>query len=472
MKSAEQLFPAFASKMRQAGVSEAAIRAFEGSFSSLLQGNTGTISESEIEPVSRLPHSDEMDQDPKGNASLLSQTAVIKLNGGLGTSMGLDAAKSLLTVKPGLTFLDIIVRHVLHLRKSHRVPLRLLFMNSFSTAPDTRRFLANYPELGPANELELLQNQVPKVNAQTFLPVTWESNPQLEWCPPGHGDIYPSLLGSGWLDRLLKEGVQFLFVSNADNLGASVDPGILSYFAASGKPFLMEVAERTPGDRKGGHLAMRNGRFLLRESAQCTEEDAAAFQDIQKYRFFNTNNLWIRLDSLREALEQHGGYIPLPLIRNTKTVDPRDKNSPRVYQLEHAMGAAIEKFEGAGALVVPRSRFAPVKTTADLLGLRSDAYEITSDWRVVLASDRAGKPPRVELDGDYYQIVDQLEEKLAAGAPSLRECTELSVTGPVVFNPQNVFRGKVTLLNRTARPALLEPGIYEDCTVDLQSAAN
>ncbi len=472
MKNAEQLFPAFAQKMRKAGVSNAAIRAFEGSFASLLQGDTGTIAESEIEPVSRLPHFDEIAQGAQGNSSLLTRTAVIKLNGGLGTSMGLDAAKSLLTVKPGLTFLDIIVRHVLHLRKTHRVPLRLLFMNSFSTAPDTRRFLEKYPALGPANELELLQNQVPKVDAQTFQPAVWEANPQLEWCPPGHGDIYPSLLGSGWLDRLLNEGVQFLFVSNADNLGASVDPSILGYFAASGKPFLMEVAERTPSDRKGGHLAMRGGRFLLRESAQCTEKDAPAFQDIQKHRFFNTNNLWIRLDAMREALEQHGGYIPLPLIRNTKTVDPRDKTSPRVYQLEHAMGAAIELFEGAGALVVPRSRFAPVKTTADLLALRSDAYEITPEWLVTLTTDRAGTPPRVELDGDHYQIVDQLEEKLVAGAPSLRGCSELKVTGPVVFNPENVFRGKVTLLNRTTLPARLRPGIYENCTVDVQSASN
>ena len=470
MKNAEQLFPAFALKMRQAGVTEAAIRAFEGSFVSLLQGNTGTIPESEIEPVSRLPHVEQIGQGKKSNGALLSHTAVIKLNGGLGTSMGLDAAKSLLTVKPGLTFLDIIVRHVLHLRKSHQIPLRLLFMNSFSTAPDTRRFLDQYPELGPASEMELLQNQVPKVDAQTYLPAIWAANPQLEWCPPGHGDIYPSLLGSGWLDRLLQEGVQFLFVSNADNLGASVDPAILGYFAGSGKPFLMEVAERTASDRKGGHLAMRDGRFLLRESAQCTEEDVPAFQDIQKHRFFNTNNLWIRLDALREALEQHGGYIPLPLIRNTKTVDPRDKNSPRVYQLEHAMGAAIELFEGAGALVVPRSRFAPVKTTADLLALRSDAYEITPEWLVMLARDRAGKPPRVELDGEHYQIVDQLEEKLAAGAPSLRGCSELSVTGPVVFNPENVFRGKVTVLNRTSRAAHLQPGVYEDCTVDLHAA--
>ena len=167
------------------------------------------------------------------------------------------------------------------------------------------------------------------------------------------------------LDRLLKEGYLYLFVSNSDNLGATMDPALLNWFAGSDMPFLMEVTTRTSADRKGGHLAKRksDGQLLLRESAQCPEEDMDVFQDINRHRYFNTNNLWLRLDDLAEGLRRNGGLLPLPVITNQKTVDPRDKKSPAVYQLETAMGAAIGCFSGAGAVVVPRTRFAPVKTT-------------------------------------------------------------------------------------------------------------
>src|SRR4029078_8760131 len=135
------------------------------------------------------------------------------------------------------------------------------------------------------------------------------------WCPPGHGDIYPSLIGTGLLERMLNAGIRYLFVSNSDNLCATVDPAVLTYFARSGLSFLMEVAERTAADRKGGHLARRksDGRLLLRESAQCPKEDESEFQDITRHRYFNTNNLWLRLDHLRSELERNAGVIPLPL---------------------------------------------------------------------------------------------------------------------------------------------------------------
>ncbi len=459
-------FPEFAAKMRAAGLSDAAIQAFSHSYTCLVAGQTGMIAETSIQPVADLPHLQQIARDKARDPLLLAQTAVIKLNGGLGTSMGLERAKSLLPVKDGLTFLDFIVKQILHLRNTYHVPLRFLLMNSFSTSRDTLEALGKYPGLGEPESVELMQNQVPKVDAKTLRPVSWPENPQLEWCPPGHGDLYPSLLSSGWLVRLLAEGVKFLFVSNADNLGASLDLSLLHYFAESGKSFLMEVAERTGSDRKGGHLARCNGRLLLRESAQCPEADQPAFQDIQRHRFFNTNSLWIRLDHLKTLLDLHGGFIPLPLIKNAKTVDPRDKNSPAVFQLETAMGAAIESFEDAGAIVVPRIRFAPVKTTSDLLALRSDAYAITEDSSVVLAKP-GGRPPTINLDPNHYKLVDQLDEKIAGGVPSLKECSELIVRGPVLFNSENVFRGKVTFANNSGQPQPLGAGEYRDCSLEL-----
>ena len=99
------------------------------------------------------------------------------------------------------------------------------------------------------------------------------------------------------LDTLLANGYEVAFVSNADNLGAELDPLPLGYFVSERLPFLMEVADRTAADRKGGHLARRksDGRLALRESAQCPDEDTDAFQDVDRHRYFNTNNLWINL---------------------------------------------------------------------------------------------------------------------------------------------------------------------------------
>lgn len=437
-------FSPFADKMRAAGVNDAAIAAFARSYDLLVSGDTGMIAEDAIRPPAGIPRFDEVVGAPAGR-DLVDRAVMLKLNGGLGTGMGLEKAKSLLEVRDGATFLDLIVRQVLSVRKSTGAEMRFLLMNSFSTSADTRAHLARYPELGDPGALELVQNKAPKIDAATMGPAVWPRDPALEWCPPGHGDLYPAILGSGLLGRLLDEGYRYLFVSNSDNLGATLDPGLLAWFAASEKPFVMEVTARTAADRKGGHLAERiaDGRLLLRESAQCPDADMDAFQDTGKHRFFNTNNLWIRLDALKEELAKNGGLLPLPVIRNKKTIDPRDKASAAVLQLETAMGAAIECFEGSGAVAVPRSRFAPVKTTGDLLALRSDAYVITADGRAELAPERDGIPPEIVLDGDHFKLVDQLDAALADGAPSLLRCRRLEVRGPVKFSSADRFEGDV-----------------------------
>ncbi len=273
-ESIETSFAPFRQRMRAAGLSESAIRAFRGSYAALLAGETGMIPEDTIKPAQDLPRADELTAPDAGRASdLLKQTVLIKLNGGLGTGMGLEKAKSLLPVRGEDTFLDLIAKQVLRLRAQTggEVP-QFMLMNSFSTSADTAAHLdARFPQLGGREAWELMQNKVPKVLADSLQPATWEANPEQEWCPPGHGDIYACLAGSGWLDGLLTSGVRYAFVSNSDNLGATLDPAILAWFADSGMPFAMEVTRRTESDKKGGHLAvrLRDGRFLLRESAQC-----------------------------------------------------------------------------------------------------------------------------------------------------------------------------------------------------------
>ncbi len=454
--------------MEAAKVSEAAIRAFEHNYRALLKNESGMILEDSITPCDQVPHLDDVTQAGEAfDADLLAQSVVIKLNGGLGTSMGLQKAKSLLPVKGEDTFLDIIAKQILHLREETGAKVRFLLMNSFSTSEDTLKYMEAYREkdLSGAENIELMQNQVPKIDAATLKPATWEKNPSLEWCPPGHGDLYAALAGSGWLDKLLDAGVKYAFVSNADNLGAVLDAGLLNYFASSDIPFLMEATRRTEADKKGGHLAVRkeDGQLLLREVAQCADEDLDQFQNIDRHQYFNTNSLWIRLDILKELLDQADGVLPLPMIQNKKTIDPRDKNSTPVYQLEIAMGAAIESFPGSGAVCVPRSRFAPVKTTSDLFALRSDAYEQTADGRIALVPERKGKPPVIDLS-DEYKMVDSLE---GLGMPSLVQAEKLTIRGPVRFEDGVTIVGKVSFTNASSEAKWVPAGKYTDEEVSL-----
>ncbi|MBM4131604.1 UTP--glucose-1-phosphate uridylyltransferase, partial [bacterium] len=321
----------------------------------------------------------------------------------------------------------------------------LLLMNSFSTRDDSLARLASHRLPDRGLPPDFLQHMVPKILVDGLRPAMWPPDPALAWCPPGHGDLYTALQTSGALERLLAAGFRWAFVSNADNLGATVDPVILGHVVAGGAPLVMEVADRTPADRKGGHLALgRDGRLLLRELAQCPPADEAAFQDIARYRYFNTNTLWLDLRAVDAALRDDG-ILGLPLIRNRKTLDPRDPASPAVYQLETAMGAAIAVFEGAAALRVPRARFAPIKHTSDLLVVRSDCYRLVPDGRVVPEPSRGLPPPHVELDPACYRFVDDLERRFPAGPPSLVGCSRLVVRGDVRFGRDIVIRGEVEL---------------------------
>jgi len=261
------------------------------------------------------------------------------------------------------------------------------------------------------------------------------------------------------LDRLLAAGYRSAFVSNSDNLGAVMDPAILGYFVAQDLPFMMEVADRAEADRKGGHLARSlTGQLLLRESAQCPPQDTAAFQDIERHRFFNTNNLWLNLPPLRDLLDRRDGILGLPMLRNRKTVDPRDPDSPAVYQLETAMGSAIEVFPAAGALRIPKSRFAPIKKTNDLLDVRSDNYILTGDFQVRVNPDRRLARAVIDLDPQYFGFVDQLEQRFSHGAPSLLACERLTVRGDVRFGRDVVLSGVVDIHNDGAETLVVPDG--------------
>jgi UTP--glucose-1-phosphate uridylyltransferase len=279
--------------------------------------------------------------------------------------------------------------------------------------------------------------------------VTWDADPSLEWCPPGHGDLYTALRGSGVLEQLIDAGFERAFVSNSDNLGATPDARMAEWFARSGAPFAIEAVRRTPSDRKGGHFARRtsDGRIVLRETAQTLEQDQAALADLDRHRFASTNNLWFDLAAMKHALDVRQGILGLPLIRNVKTLDPGDPSTPEVIQIETAMGAAVEVFEGSRLIEVGRDRFVPVKTTNDLLVLRSDVYDIGDDFVLDQASPMV---PFVDLDG-VYKLVGDFDKRFKQGAPSLREAESFVVDGDWSFGENVKVVGAVTLDGKHGR---------------------
>ncbi len=447
-------FAPFASRMQGEGLPEIVTRTFEHYYNQLASGETGLIPETDIEPAATLPDTANLPPEmAAAGREALPKAILLKLNGGLGTSMGLEKAKSLLQIKNGLNFLDIIAKQALH----SGIPLVL--MDSYSTSEDSLEALSQYTGLQGDIPLDFLQHKVPKIVREDLSPATSDTDPDLAWCPPGHGDIYTALITSGMLDKLLSKGYRYAFVSNSDNLGAVIDPAILGYFASNNLPFMMEVADRTEADKKGGHLAqMPGGQLLLRESAQCPAEDEATFQDITRHRFFNTNNLWINLDALKELMDAQNNILGLSMICNKKTVDPRDKASTPVFQLETAMGSAIAVFQGAGAVRISKSRFAPIKKTNDLLDVRSDNYIMTDDFQVQANPERQLGRAYIDLDPAFYQFVDDFEARFPSGPPSLVQCERLVVKGDILFEEGVVIQGNVTMKNGTSSQVVVPKG--------------
>jgi UTP--glucose-1-phosphate uridylyltransferase len=425
-------------RMRDDRAPEAAQLAFRRAFERLERGDRGTIHGDAIEPVGDLPSLGDL---PQAEPALLDRAVVVKVNGGLATTMGLSGPKSLLHVQDGRSFLSFVVASVLALREHAGARLPLVLMDSWRTHEATRAALARQPAFGADVPAAFVQHRVPRLRAADLRPVAWPAEPGLAWCPPGHGDVYAALGTSGVLGALLERGYEVTFLSNADNLGAVLDPRILTWFVATGVPFAMEVVRGTEADRKGGHVARRDGRLLLRESAQVPEEDDS-FRDVERWRWYNANNLWIRLPALAKLLAAHGGTPDLATIVNAKRLDETNPDSPKVLQLETAMGSLVALFGNPRLLHVPRTRFVPVKGTDDLLLVRSDAYAAAQDGRLIPAFE-GDASPYVELDPAFFGRLDALERRMPCGPPSLRACRRFVVRGDVTFGRAVVARGEV-----------------------------
>ncbi|PNP89806.1 UTP--glucose-1-phosphate uridylyltransferase [Gardnerella sp. DNF00502] len=439
----DETFELSASKMRDAGMSDTAIAQFSHLYEVWRNNEKGSfIREHDVEPIKTVPSFHEIYEtiDHDKAVKAFAKTAFIKLNGGLGTSMGLSCAKSLLPVRRHkarqMRFIDIIIGQVLTARQRLGVDLPLILMNSFRTSKDTLQVLKRNRKFVQNDiPVEIIQHQEPKILAQTGEPVSYPEDPTLEWCPPGHGDLYSTIWESGILDKLSECGFSYLFISNSDNLGARPSRTLAQYFENTHAPFMIEVAKRTQADRKGGHIVrdIETGRMLLREMSQVNPEDKRSAQSINKHPYFNTNNIWIRIDALKKMLKKYNGVLPLPVICNNKTVDPTNPESAKVVQLETAMGAAVSLFDDAICVEVDRMRFLPVKTTNDLFIMRSDRFHLTDSYEM---EDGNYIFPDIDLDPRYYRNIDDFNERFPYSVPALAAAKSVTIKGDWTFGNQ------------------------------------
>ncbi|MCI1635727.1 UTP--glucose-1-phosphate uridylyltransferase [Bifidobacterium sp.] len=462
----DAVFEQSAAKMREREMSEVAISQFERLYEAWQLDESGdAISEHNVKPLTNIPSVRDVHESIDADKALeaFSKTAFLKLNGGLGTSMGLEGAKSMLPVRRHkarqMKFLDIILGQVLTARKRLEVPLPITFMNSFRTSADTNRVLKKTTAFEQYKvPVEIIQHVEPKILADSGEPVKYPENSELEWCPPGHGDVFSTIHESGLLDKLQEQGIEYLFISNSDNLGARPSRTLAGHFAESGSSFMVEVAKRTNADRKGGHIVVdkATGQLLLREMSQVRSEDKRAATNIKKHPYFNTNSIWVRVDALKQKLEEFDGVLPLPVICNEKTVDPSDSKSAKVIQLETAMGSAINLFEDATCIEVDRMRFLPVKTTDDLLIMRSDRFHLTDSFEM---EDGNYIFPNVELDERYYKNINDFNERFPYSVPSLAAANSVTIKGDWTFG-QNVSMFGDAVLEDLGHPSYVPNGEF------------
>ncbi|RIA84142.1 UTP--glucose-1-phosphate uridylyltransferase family [Glomus cerebriforme] len=372
------------------------------------------------------------------NPEYLNKLAVLKLNGGLGTTMGCVGPKSAIEVRDGMTFLDLSVRQIEYLNSKYDVNVPFILMNSFNTDEETKRIVHKYS----SHKISLLtfnQSRYPRINKESLLPMPRSPEDDIsKWYPPGHGDLFESMYNSGILDQLISEGKEYLFVSNVDNLGAVVDLNILQYMVEEDAEFLMEVTDKTKADIKGGTLIDYEGTVRLLEVAQVPPEHMDEFKSIKKFRIFNTNNLWVNLKAIKRINDEK--ELNLEVIVNNKTLE----NGEKVIQLETAVGAAIKHFKNAHGINVPRNRFLPVKSTSDLFLVTSDLYSLNHGELKMNPKRLFQTVPLVKLGDEFKKVANFLSR--FQSIPSILELDHLTVTGDVRFGAGVELKGTVIIV--------------------------
>lgn len=375
--------------------------------------------------------------------TLLDKLVVLKLNGGLGTTMGCVGPKSIIEVREGHTFLDLSVRQIEHLNRKYGVNVPFVLMNSFNTDDDTSRIIKKY-EGHNVDIITFNQSRYPRISKESLLPIPRTYNSSIsEWYPPGHGDLFEALSNSGLLNKLLSQGKEILFVSNIDNLGAVVDLNILQYMVDNDSEYIMELTDKTKADIKGGTIIDYEGSIRLLEIAQVPLQHVEEFKSIEKFKYFNTNNIWLNLPSVKRVIDNN--ELALEIIPNYKILssDTNGNNDISVIQLETAVGSAIHYFKNARGINVPRCRFLPVKTCSDLFLVKSDLYSL-KHGQLIMDETRFGGTPLIKL-GNHFKKVSDFQKRIPY-IPKILELDHLTMTGAINLGRNVVLKGTVIIV--------------------------
>jgi len=394
----------------------------------------------------------------------LKKLAVLKLNGGLGTSMGCVGPKSVIEVREGMSFLDLSVRQIEYLNRTYDVNVPFVLMNSFNTDQDTANIIKKY-EGHNIDILTFNQSKYPRVLKDSLLPAPKSANSQIsDWYPPGHGDVYESLYNSGILDKLIERGIEIVFLSNADNLGAVVDLNILQHMVESKAEYIMELTDKTKADVKGGTIIDYEGQARLLEIAQVPKEHVNEFKSIKKFKYFNTNNIWMNLRAIKRVVEAN--ELAMEIIPNGKSI-PADKKGEAdvsIVQLETAVGAAIRHFKNAHGVNVPRRRFLPVKTCSDLMLVKSDLYTLKHGQLMMDEKRFGGTSPLIKLGSDFKKV-SSFQSRIPS-IPKILELDHLTITGAVNLGRGVTLKGTVIIVASEGQTIDVPPGsILENVVV-------
>jgi len=390
-----------------------------------------------IQPYASLPQT----EDKEAIKSMLDQLVVIKLNGGLGTSMGCSGPKSVIPVRNDLTFLDLTVQQIEYLNKKYDANVPLVLMNSFNTDEDTMKIIRKYSGFNISIRT-FNQSRYPRINKDSLTPVarSCRTEDDIEaWYPPGHGDFYQAFANSGLLEEFVDLGKKHCFISNIDNLGATVDLNILNMCLNQNREFVMEVTDKTRADVKGGTLIQYEGKLRLLEAAQVPKEHEDDFKSVKKFNVFNTNNLWMSLPAIKRVVEEN--TLDMEIIVNPKQLD----GGVNVLQLETAVGAAMKCFENASGINVPRSRFLPVKKTSDLLLVMSNLYSLDHGALIMSPKRMFPSTPLVKLGDNHFKKVSAFLSRFGS-IPDLLELDHITVSGDVTFGRGVSLRGTVIII--------------------------
>lgn len=409
---------------------------FECMYGRFLKTRGDKISWSKIEPpTGKLFQYGEL-EEMKDPASLMSKLVIVKLNGGLGTTMGCSGPKSMIKLRNNMNFLDITVKQLKEISKKYNCDLPLVLMNSFNTDKQTKEQKIDYSNVEMFN-----QSMYPRLDSESLLPIEDEL-----YYPPGHGDMFHSMECAGILDKLLDQGKEYMFVSNIDNLAATVDTRIFNLVVEQEIDFCMELTAKTRADVKGGTLVNNNGVLSLLEIAQVPEEHKKDFTSVRKFQIFNTNSAWINLKAVKKVVKS----LQLDLIQNMKSVGGR-----KVIQLETALGSAVKWFENNCGVVVPRNRFLPVKACCDLFLLESNLYVEREGFLSLNPARLSPQLPIIKLVGKMYQKVSGFE-KAFPEIPDITHLDTLIVMGDVRFGKGVRLLGTVILCSAGDVPMVVK----------------